>query len=262
MRISVANQITLGRLLLAIVFFGLLMRFDAAALDRQRWLLVVCFWVFLAAALGDVLDGMLARMLKQVTSFGRIVDPVVDKVMVVGAFIFFASPQFSSAGRNITDVAPWMVVVVLVRELLVSAIRSHVESAGQNFAAARVGKLKMFVQCTTVCVILGQLGFQLESLAPLRSFCVWSTVIVTIVSAISYVRRARTFLLETGTTKSGAGAAPLDEGAGPGAPRNSRPEGRSTKPDARASKLDRSDAASANGIADSPGFFPPREAAV
>jgi len=192
MRINLPNQVTLGRLLLALLFFVLLSLHDAR--DDPRWLLVVCFWVFLVAALGDVLDGMLARWLRQVTPFGRIVDPVVDKVLICGAFILFASANFVREGRNITAVQPWMVIVILARELLVSAIRAHAESAGESFGAHWAGKLKMFVQSATVCVILGQLGWKLDGLAPLRVACVWLTVVVTALSVIAYFRRALVFL--------------------------------------------------------------------
>ena len=213
MTINIPNQITLARLGLAVVFFALLSCFDAARIDNLRWLLHVSFWIFLVAALTDIVDGLLARMLKSVTSFGRILDPVVDKVMVCGAFVLFASRHFwdSRANVNITDVQPWMVVVILTRELLVSAVRSHAESTGQEFGASWFGKVKMFIQSATVCFILGQLAWQLDALQPVRTACGWLTVAVTALSAISYVHRARSFLL----TSAALGGTPLPEDAKP-----------------------------------------------
>ena len=193
MRMSIPNQITLGRLVLALIFFLVLSLFDAK--QPANWLLLTGFWLFLAASVGDYLDGLLARILKQVTPFGRIIDPVVDKVMVCGAFVLLAGPNFVHEGRNITGVYPWMVIVILVRELLVSAIRAHAEASGESFAATWVGKIKMAIQSGTVCVILGQLGWQLHSLAPLRTACIWLTVIVTALSIVTYIRRAHAFLL-------------------------------------------------------------------
>jgi len=201
MRINVPNQITLGRLVLAILFFGLLSFYSPTAAGRQ-WILPACFWVFLVAAISDVVDGWLARTWKQVTSFGRICDPVVDKVMVCGAFAFFASDLFTTANpdhadrlTNITGVQPWMVIVILLRELLVSAIRSFSEARGTSFGATWVGKLKMFIQSATVCVVLGVLAWFPQSLAWLRETCVWLTVIATGLSIVAYVRRARAFVL-------------------------------------------------------------------
>lgn len=197
MRINLPNQITLGRLGLAIVFFILLSWFNPQKLDEQRWLLQVCFWIFLVAALADVLDGLVARMMDSVTSFGRILDPAVDKILVCGAFLLFASRHFwdPSRGESLTAVQPWMVIVIIARELLVSGVRSHAESSGQEFGASWVGKLKMFLQSATVCAILAHLAWKLDSLEPVRTACIWVTVIVTALSAVAYVHRARAFLL-------------------------------------------------------------------
>lgn len=199
MRITIPNQITIGRLGLAGLFF-LVMSFYSAVDEQRRWLLVVAFWVFLTAALADIVDGALARWMKQVTSFGRVVDPVVDKVMVLGAFVFLASPLFSAPTpgglHNLAGIQPWMVVLILMRELLVSAIRAQRESVGDATPAIWAGKLKMFVQCTTICVVLAQIAWfrpvgQLMWLPPL---CVWTCLVITALSAIPYVREAYTFL--------------------------------------------------------------------
>ncbi len=201
MRISIPNWITLARLLLALVFFGLLSLFSAV--DGDTWFLLdIAFWVFLVAVLSDVLDGYLARRLKQVTSFGRVVDPVVDKVVVVGAFFFFAGPHFFDYARaqpvNISGVQMWMVLVILIRELLVSAIRSYGESHNVDFSADWAGKLKMFVQSVTACVILGQLAWFPADAHPgmlaFRQACIWTTVVVTALSIVTYARRAQSFL--------------------------------------------------------------------
>lgn len=202
MRINIPNQVTIARLLLTLVFFGLLSVYSIN--DGNTWFVLKwCFWLFLVAALSDVLDGYLARTWNQVTTFGRIVDPVVDKVMVCGAFVFFASPHFLDVAAapyvNVTGVAPWMVIVLLLREFVVSAIRSHSESQGRDFAASLTGKLKMVLQSTTVCVVLGQLAWFDDErylwLRRLRDAFVWATVVVTALSVFSYAHRARAFLL-------------------------------------------------------------------
>lgn len=197
MKITIPNQITIGRLVLAIVFFALLTQYSVAAEPARHWLLAASFWLFLAAALSDVLDGWLARTWGQVTPFGRIVDPVVDKVLVCGAFIFFAGSNFYDAQRqeNVTGIAPWMAVLILLRELLVSAVRSFMEAQGTEFAANWIGKLKMFVQSATACIVLGVLAWYPVTLAWLRETCVWATVIVTALSIVAYAHRARAVLL-------------------------------------------------------------------
>jgi CDP-diacylglycerol--glycerol-3-phosphate 3-phosphatidyltransferase len=129
------------------------------------------------------------------TVFGRIIDPVVDKVMICAAFVLFASPHFWDGSRNISGVSAWMTVVILTRELLVSAVRAQAESGGEAFGALPVGKFKMAVQSVAVCVVLAQHGWNFESLDALRRVCVWAAVIVTAGSALVYIHRARRLLL-------------------------------------------------------------------
>jgi CDP-diacylglycerol--glycerol-3-phosphate 3-phosphatidyltransferase len=221
MRINIPNQITLGRLGASIVFFVLLSLYSHAREPGGHWLLPACFWLYLIAALSDALDGYLARKWHQETSFGRVVDPVADKVMVCGAFVFFASSHFADPDpphKNVTGVEAWMVVLILLRELLVSALRSFSESHGRDFSANWVGKIKSFVQFTTVCVILGVLAWFEKSLWWLRVACVWATVIVTALSIISYLQRAYSFVLSESAlggrpTSPPETAAPAPKGA-------------------------------------------------
>jgi CDP-diacylglycerol--glycerol-3-phosphate 3-phosphatidyltransferase len=198
MAINIPNQITLARLGLAVLFFILLGIFSADRIDDYRWVLIVCFWVFLIAVASDVVDGYVARALKQETAFGRVIDPVVDKVIICGAFVYFAGADFhdKASGMNITGVQPWMVVVIVLREFLVSAIRSYSESLGHNFAASWAGKLKMFIQSAAICVVLGHLAW-FPGLRPLALASVWIAVIATAASIIPYLYRAR-FTLHAG----------------------------------------------------------------
>ena len=226
MKINIPNQITLGRLVLAIVFFGLLSFYTPEDASRH-WILPVSFWVVLIAVLTDFVDGWLARTWHQVTSFGRIVDPVVDKVVICGAFVFFASDIFydpdPEIATNITGVQPWMAIVILVRELLVSALRSFSESEGVSFAANWVGKIKMVVQSTTVCVVVGALAWYPDSEACdlIRVLCIWLTVIFTALSIIVYVNRARDFILSDealgGVSSSPKSNEQADDGGSEGA---------------------------------------------
>src|ERR1700722_17949682 len=156
----VPNAITAGRLVLAVVFFVLLSyyqhegRGDPLVLSpvHSVGLLNVAFIVYLIALFTDFLDGYLARRWKVEGAFGRVVDPFVDKVLVLGSFIFFAGKNFviqeehTAVVKTITGVAPWMVVLILARELLVTTLRGASEASGQNFGADMGGKLKMVVQ--------------------------------------------------------------------------------------------------------------------
>ncbi len=192
---NLPNRITLLRLGMAVVFFAVL-SFYAAGNLGTRWILPAAFWIYLAAAISDVIDGWLARAWNQVTAFGRVFDPVVDKVLVCGAFVFLAGPGFIDPATRVSEsgVAPWMVVLILFRELLVSAIRALAEAQGTAFAANWVGKLKMFVQSATVCVVLGVLAWHRETLGWLRVASIWITVLVSAWSIYAYLLRARELL--------------------------------------------------------------------
>ena len=199
-RINLPNQITLARLFLAVVFFVCLAQVDARGGGPKPWLLDVCAGLFFVAAISDVIDGYLARKHNQITSFGRIFDPFVDKILVIGAYIFLAGDGFlDPAGRRLSDVAGWMVVVILGRELLVTGLRGVTEASGQDFSANVHGKAKMVLQSVTVVWVLLTVAHpRLWPLATdLRPFMVYLTVIVTLLSGFSYLRMARGVLSQT-----------------------------------------------------------------
>lgn len=200
MKINLPNQITIGRLLLAVVFFVCLEQYDAKAAAPRTWLMDLSLALFVVAALTDVVDGYLARKRNQVTSFGRIIDPFVDKILVLGAYIFLAGDGFIDVtGRKVTDIAMWMVVVILGRELLVTSLRGVQEAEGSAFAANVYGKVKMFLQSVTVGWILVTVAHP-QSLAffvKLRAPLIYLMVVVTVLSGISYLRMARGVLSET-----------------------------------------------------------------
>jgi CDP-diacylglycerol--glycerol-3-phosphate 3-phosphatidyltransferase len=203
---QIPNAITLSRLLLALVFFVLLSWYQHEGRGDPT-LLNVAFIVCAVAMFTDYLDGYLARKWNVTSQFGRIVDPFVDKILVLGAFAFFAGKNFilretSSVGLvvyTVTGVAPAVVVVLIARELLVTTLRGIVESSGQAFGADWSGKVKMIVQSATILVILAYVNYRewllthppAETYARvLRDLCIWSTVVITLISGWHYIRRA------------------------------------------------------------------------
>jgi CDP-diacylglycerol--glycerol-3-phosphate 3-phosphatidyltransferase len=202
----VPNLLTASRLVLAAVFFAFLSRYQYAR--QPEALLHAAFVVYLFALITDFFDGYLARRWKAASMFGRITDPFVDKVLVLGSFIFFAGknfvipePELGAVPDNvktITGIVPWMVVLILARELLVTTFRGVAESSGQNFGAAFTGKLKMTLQSITILVILTYVNFRgwlqthgWDSPALItRDVFIWATLIVTLYSGMAYARRA------------------------------------------------------------------------
>lgn len=210
------NALTMARLVIAAMFFVMLAMwsYDASPVARgarvDPWLLLAA-GVFVAAAVTDALDGHLARRWDVVSVFGRVMDPFADKVLVIGAFIMLAGPGFASrlhSGGPISCVEPWMVVVILARELLVTSIRGVFEGRGVGFAATASGKWKMILQCICVPLVLVLIGTMdarpgvdldthgdgFDGATPGARYIimaiVWATVVVTAWSGVPYVLRA------------------------------------------------------------------------
>ena len=195
------NQLTLLRLILAGVFFLTLNQYRyPGSPGVWLWAAIVLFTL---AAITDILDGYLARKWHVESTFGRIMDPFCDKVLVLGAFIYLAGPRFVIApaaqdGQLVTMVSgvyPWMVAAMLARELLVTGIRGELEGTGVQFGANIFGKLKMVLQSVGVPVILFIVWLDpLEpgwaSLGIARDVLVYTIVAVTLLSGLPYLRGA------------------------------------------------------------------------
>ena len=168
MQKHVPNALTVLRLMLAGVFFILISGYRYP--DGPVAVLWVAISVFIVAAITDVLDGHLARKWRVETKFGRIMDPFCDKVLIIGALIFLCGPRFVDLsvtetgrdfpfnmlpGNNVTGIYPWMVTLMLARELLVTDIRGELESQGMQSGARLSGKLKMLLQSVTIPAVIG-----------------------------------------------------------------------------------------------------------
>lgn len=199
--LNIPNQITLARLALAIIFFVVLSQYSQRT--SPAWKLDVAMAVFIVAAGSDFIDGYLARKWKMVTPLGRVLDPMVDKVLICGAFILFLAPGFVGAdGRNVTEMRGWMVVVIVGRELLVTGLRGFNESQGRAFGASLHGKVKMWIQSFAVPVILFLVAHERRLMsAPtatnIKLAIVWVTVLVTALSMLQYLARSRHILEES-----------------------------------------------------------------
>ncbi len=172
--LNLPNQLTASRFVLAVGLFMLI------SFEEWAWSLLV----FAVAAFTDWLDGYLARKQGLVSTLGRNLDPLVDKVLVCGAFVFLL--PVPGAG-----LAPWMVTVVVARELVVTGLRSFMENRGAAFGADYLGKLKMVLQCAALVGILMGLTWPEQSWIELaRNGLIYAMVIVTLVSGLQYLLRA------------------------------------------------------------------------
>jgi CDP-diacylglycerol--glycerol-3-phosphate 3-phosphatidyltransferase len=177
------NLLSGFRLVLAVVLF--------VALGLEEYW--VSLGVFLMACGTDWLDGWYARRYGQITFLGRILDPFADKVIVCGAFIFLL------AARPLVEMPwglrPWMVVVIVAREMFVTALRSFLEQQRVDFSAKRSGKWKMFLQSVAITAALAYLAWP-GSLKENPCFTwavvlsLWAAVVQTVLSGLLYALRA------------------------------------------------------------------------
>jgi len=197
--LNLPNQLTLSRLLLAVVTFGLIeLHFYAAS-----------FVFFVVACSTDWLDGYFARKLGMVTTLGRILDPFVDKVIVCGTFIYLtAIPRLIEIPWGLRV---WMVVLILARELLVTALRSFLEERGRDFSANFLGKVKMVLQCLAAGAGLFVMAFAPPE-APLPAWLwlatvafTWAAVVSTIHSGLVYVWAAIRLMRPADSASAAAG---------------------------------------------------------
>jgi len=176
---NLPNQLTGMRFLLSFVLFYLI--------SQELWLASLLVFVF--AAFTDWLDGHLARTQNMQSSLGRNLDPLVDKVLICGTFIFLI-PIGTTEGW----LPPWMVTVVVARELLITGLRNFIEQKGVSFGADFLGKAKMILQCAALISIFINL-MNLEWINPTfgfyaRAALIYGMLAATLFSGLQYLVKA------------------------------------------------------------------------
>ena len=149
-----ANRITVARGFCTLAVWALIV-WGTWHPSQTLWNVTLALFVLAAAT--DFVDGMVARRLGEVSVFGRIVDPLVDKLLTIGSMVLLLGVD---AAR--VTLPAWAVALMLGRELLVTTLRSAIESKGANFQALAIGKYKMTLQCVAVGAVFGaMLGWPL-----------------------------------------------------------------------------------------------------
>jgi len=154
---QVPNILTFGRLVGTIVFLALLLYSPYS--HNQTHLLDIAFIIFVVSGLTDIVDGPIARKLNVTSKFGRMFDPLADKVLVCGAFVCFAiigQPQYLFDFSSTTlHLIRWSVAAVLIfREGYVTILRHAAEAKGIDFRAVASGKIKMLIQSFAIGTVM------------------------------------------------------------------------------------------------------------
>ena len=161
---TTANKLTILRIILVPVFLGVLY---AGFPGSNIWALII----FIVASLTDLLDGYIARHYNQITNFGKFMDPLADKILVMSAMCWFVEAH---------QMPGWALAIVLLREFAVSGMRLVAVEQGKVIAAAWSGKVK--TASTMVCLCLMMLNIP----AWLNTACVVVIVATTVYSGIEY----------------------------------------------------------------------------
>lgn len=141
---NLPNYITLGRIVVVPLLVVVLLTPIA-----EKWFGVsgyaLAIIIFIIAALSDILDGQLARRRKQVSTLGKFLDPIADKLLISAALIVLVEKHLAPS---------WSVVVILGREFIITGLRSVAASEGIVIQAQGMGKVKMWAQCVAVVALL------------------------------------------------------------------------------------------------------------
>ena len=195
---NLPNKLTVSRLILTVFFLvALLWEFPEHSHEGTHWNFTVALLFFVAASLTDLFDGIIARRCNLITDFGKLMDPLADKVLICSAFIAFIELGWMPA---------WMVILVVARELAITGLRLLAASKNLVLEAERQGKNKTISQITAIIALLvtnshddwgivGQLfAFEIAGLAWawwVAEITKWVAVVLTAFSGFLYLWKNR-----------------------------------------------------------------------
>ena len=175
---NLPNKLTCIRMILILPFvlFMLIGKCEGVS----KWFALAIFCI---ASVTDTLDGYIARKNHLITDFGKFMDPLADKILVVSAMICLVS-----LGR----MPAWMLIVIVAREFAISGFRLIASDNGIVIAAGMWGKIKTVVQM--IAVILLIIDPKVKFLAVLTKVVLWAAVLLTIISLVDYIWNNREVL--------------------------------------------------------------------
>lgn len=188
---NIANKLTISRILLTFVFMFFLF-------SKGLSFKILALATFIAAGLTDFFDGYLAKKRNEISDFGRLMDPIADKVLVIAAFLAFVEMKLVPA---------WIIVVIIFREFIITGLRLVALAKGKVIEAGTGGKHKTVSQMFSIYVILlfiifresgtSVFGFWSESIERLSKNIIFGLMLITaaltLASGISYLIKNRSF---------------------------------------------------------------------
>jgi len=171
--LNIPNILAFIRLLLAPVMFLFLVNQDASIFQgiHPSWLNYFAAFIFVLASATDFFDGYIARTFNQITTMGKILDPLADKMLTLAGFLGL---------MMLGSASPWAIFLILTRELFITGLRVSAVSQGLDIAASWMGKVKTVAQMIAIGFLLMQW--------PGAQLFLWTAVALTLYSGYEYVR--------------------------------------------------------------------------
>ncbi len=167
---NLANQITLARIMLIPLFM-------ISFLNQQS--MITALFIFAIAAGSDKLDGYVARKYNQITNLGKLLDPLADKLLIAAALIMMVQEDMISS---------WIAVIIIGREIVITALRMVATEQGIALAADQYGKIKMVLQVAAIiAVLLNHVPFSLLWDVRVDMILLWLAAGVTLLSGLNYM---------------------------------------------------------------------------
>lgn len=189
MKLNVPNQLTILRMIMTPIYLFLILWENLP----HRFLIAAI--VFSLAAITDAIDGKLARKNNQITNFGKLLDPIADKILTTSALLAFMAMGLCNV---------WIVMIVLTREFAIASIRMISASNGVVVPANMWGKVKTTAQMTFTIIImlLGEIYQYAElrpgvnipywlTLANISNALLWITAVLTVISGVIYIKDSK-----------------------------------------------------------------------
>lgn len=149
---------------------------------------IVLFVMFTLAALTDYLDGYLARKRNLVTTFGKFIDPIADKLIVNTALLLLASSH---------DISILIPIIMISRDTIVDAIRLVASQKDVVLAASYLGKAKTMTQMIAICILLLNNVCFFAIGIPMDQIMIWIATVISVVSGIDYFMKNRQYIMES-----------------------------------------------------------------
>jgi CDP-diacylglycerol--glycerol-3-phosphate 3-phosphatidyltransferase len=171
--VNIPNILAFIRLLLAPIMFMLLINQDASIFEgiHTSWLNYFAAFIFVLASATDFFDGYIARTFNQITTMGKILDPLADKMLTLAGFLGLMMQEIAS---------PWAIFLILTRELFITGLRVSAIAEGIDIAASWMGKVKTVIQM----IAIGFLLMRWEG----GEILLWIAVVLTLYSGYEYVK--------------------------------------------------------------------------